>query len=381
MYMKYWPLIWSGIWRKPGRTVLMTLQILVAFLLFGVLQGLKSGVDQAVAAIHANLYWVYPADAGTTLPLGLEQRIAAVPGVTHIDPVNFIGAAYRLPTQQLIVVATNFDSGWTSMGVGATPEAIAALAHARTGALVSTDLQDQYHWKVGEQIPLLSQTPQTNGSRNWTFQDVGTFRPPDSGAMSHDIVVRNDYFDEARQSGRGTVDQYIVEIADAALGEQIARRIDALDTNSPFPTRTESIRAVTQSSYQSLGDLNFVVHAIVGAALFALLIATAALTMQSVRERTTELAVLKTMGFSDSKVFVLLLLEAITLSLGAALVGLVVASRLMLWVNRFTNLRLAMPYAVLAAGLVVALVLALASASLPAWRVQRLQVAEALAGR
>ncbi len=380
--MKYWPLIWSGIWRKPGRTLLMFLQILVAFLLFGVLQGVKSGVDQAVGAIRAQLYWVYPADAGTTLPLGLEQRIAAVPGVKHIYPDNFFGAIYRLPTQQLLVVATNFDAGWAgNLDVAASPEAIAALAHTRTGALVSTALQDQYHWKVGDQIPVLSGTAQKDGSTSWTFEDVGTFRPPDSGALSHDLIVRNDYFDEARLSGRGTVDQYIVEVTDAAQGEQIARRIDALSTNSPFPTRTESVRAVNQSNYQRLGDLNFVVHSIVGAALFALLIATAALTMQSVRERTTELAVLKTMGFSDRKLFVLLLLESITLSLGAALIGLLVASKMMLWANRFTNLRLSMPYAVLAVGLVLAFVLALASASPPAWRAQRLQVAEALAGR
>ncbi|MGH8115372.1 MAG: ABC transporter permease [Rhodanobacteraceae bacterium] len=249
--MKYWPLIWSGIWRKPGRTVLMLLQILAAFLLYGVLQGVKSGIDQAVAAIRAQLYLVFPADAGTTLPLGLEQRIAAVPGVKHIYPLNLFGAAYQLPTQQLVVMATDFDAGWThNMDVGASPEAIAALAHARTGALVSTLLQGQYHWTVGEQIPLLTRTPQKDGSTSWTFQDVGTFRPPDSGAMGHDIVVRNDYFDEARRSGRGTVNQYIMEVTDATQGEQVARRIDALSKNSPFPTRTESARAVTQSTYQ-----------------------------------------------------------------------------------------------------------------------------------
>jgi putative ABC transport system permease protein len=380
--MKYWPLIWSGIWRKPGRTLLMLLQILVAFLLFGVLQGVKSGVDQAIAATQAQLYWVRPADAGTTLPLGLEQRIAAVPGVRHVYPENGFGATYQSPTQQLAVLATDFDAGWAgNLDVRASTEAIAALAHTRTGALVSTQLQDQYHWKVGEQIPLLSHTPQKNGSTSWVFEDLGTFRSPDNGALDHYIIVRNDYFDEARQNGAGTVGQYIIEVNDAGRGEQIARRIDALSTNSPFPTRTESIRAATQSNYQSLGDLNFVVHSIVGAALFALLIATAALTMQSVRERTTELAVLKTMGYSDGGVFALLLLESATLSLGAALVGLVAASRLMLWVNRFTGLRLTMPYVVLVVGLLLALLLALISASPPAWRALRLQVAEALAGR
>jgi putative ABC transport system permease protein len=363
MPMKYWPLIWSGIWRKPGRTLLMLLQILVAFLLFGVLQGVKSGVDQAITAIRADLYWVFPADAGTTPPLGLGQRIAAVPGVKHVYPENEFGATYQRPTQQLVVLATDFGAGPAgNLGVEASPEALAALARTRTGALISAPLQDTYELDL-------------RGRRHVPPP------PPVNGALDRYIVVRNDYFDEARQSGRGTVDRYFIQVTNVAQGEQIARRIDALSTNSPFPTRTQSVRAGTQSSYQSLGDLNFVVHSIVGAALFALLMAIAALTMQSVRERTTELAVLKTIGFSDRKVFMLLLLESITLSLGAALVGLVVASRLMLWVNRFVGLRLTMPYTVLALGLIIAVLLALASASPPAWRVQRLQVAEALAGR
>jgi len=234
---------------------------------------------------------------------------------------------------------------------------------------------------VGDQIPLTVPTPRKNGSRSWTFEDLGTFVPPDNGGLDIFIVVRYDYFDAARQSGTGTVGRYFIDVTDAAQGEQIAHHIDALFANSPSPTRTESIRALNQSNLRSLGDLNFVVHSVVGAALFALLIATAALTMQSVRERTKELAVLKTMGFSDRRVFVLLLLESITLCLGAALVGLVVASRMMLWAQRYVNLRLTMPYSVLAVGLVLAFALALASASPPAWRVLRLQVAEALAGR
>lgn len=120
--MKYWPLIWSGIWRKPGRTLLMLLQILVAFLLFGALQGVKSGVDQAVAATQAQLYWVFPADLGTKLPLGLEQRIAAVPGVKHIYPEAGFGATYQRPSQQVGVLATDFDAGWAgNLDVHASP--------------------------------------------------------------------------------------------------------------------------------------------------------------------------------------------------------------------------------------------------------------------
>jgi putative ABC transport system permease protein len=380
--MKYWPLIWSGIWRKRSRATLMLLQILAAFLLFGLLQGIKSGVDQAAAGLQANLYLVQPAEAGTALPIALEQRIRSVPGVKRVYIENFFAATYQRPTQQLLVFTTDFDAGWVSdMGISASPQAVAAMAGSRTAALMSTQLAARYGWKIGDRIPLLSHTARQDGSTNWSFDIVGTFEPAFGGGLDNAIIIRNDYYDEARQRNRGTVAQYVLDVTDVAQGAAIARRIDALSSNSPFETRTQSFRALVQSALQSLGDLNFIVRSVIGAALFALLISTAAMTMQAVRERTIELAVLKTVGFSDPKVFGMLLAESLTLSIGAAAIGLALAFRVVPLVSRFINLHLTMPPEVLAGGIVLACVLALVSTALPAWRALHLQVAEALAGR
>ncbi|HEX4024178.1 MAG TPA: FtsX-like permease family protein [Steroidobacteraceae bacterium] len=380
--MKYLRLIWAGMWRRPGRTALMLLQILVAFLLFGLLQGMQSGINQAIDTVRADLYRVSPAEGGTPLPLALQQRISSVPGVRRIYGINVFIATYQRPSQQLGVLATNFDAGWISnFDVSVPRQVLAALAQMRTGALVSRRLAEKYGWKAGDRIPLQSHTRRQDGSTDWTFDDVGTFDAPSWVGVDNVIIVRDDYYESARLLDRDTAAQYTVLLADPHQGEQVARRIDALSANSSFETRTQSVRALAQSNLQSLGDLNFIVRSIVAAAMFALLVSTAAMLMQSVRERTTELAVLKTIGFSDLRIFGMLLAESVLLSLGATALGLAAASRILPLTEKFLNLGITIPDSVVLAGFLMAVVFALASAILPAWRGLRLQVAAALAGR
>jgi putative ABC transport system permease protein len=380
--VKYLRLIWAGMWRRPGRTALMLLQILVAFLLFGLLQGMQSGINQAIDTVRADLYRVSPAEGGTPLPLALQQRISSVPGVRRIYGINVFIATYQRPSQQLGVLATNFDAGWISnFDVSVPRQVLAALAQMRTGALVSRRLAEKYGWKAGDRIPLQSHTRRQDGSTDWTFDDVGTFDAPSWVGVDNVIIVRDDYYESARLLDRDTAAQYTVLLADPHQGEQVARRIDALSANSSFETRTQSVRALAQSNLQSLGDLNFIVRSIVAAAMFALLVSTAAMLMQSVRERTTELAVLKTIGFSDLRIFGMLLAESVLLSLGATALGLAAASRILPLTEKFLNLGITIPDSVVLAGFLMAVVFALASAILPAWRGLRLQVAAALAGR
>ena len=386
--MKYLPLIWSGIWRKRGRATLMLMQVLVAFLLFGLLQGVKTGIDHVVNGLRADLYFVVGAQPGSPLPLALEQRIRAVKGVKQVYAENIFLATYQRPTQRLAVFATDFDTHWAELaGVKVSEGAAARLLQDRTGALVNATLAARYHWKIGETIPLQSTTAKRDGSTNWAVQDVGTFTTLTSsskvvGGLDNVIVIRNDYFEQARLRQHGTALEYILTVADPHQGERIARQIDALSANSSYETRTTSQRAGVQTRLQSLGDLNFIVRAVVAAAMFALLVSSSAMMMQSVRERTGELAVLKTVGFSDRKVFALLLAESVTLSLVGAAIGLAIASQVVpRGVRGLILAGIGMPGSVVLAGFVIALILALAGAILPAWRGLRLQVAEALAGR
>jgi putative ABC transport system permease protein len=192
------------------------------------------------------------------------------------------------------------------------------------------------------------------------------------------MVVNLAYLEEARALGKGTVQHFNVAISDPKQAAAVADEIDRRFANSPQETKTESLQELAQANMQSIGDMNFLIRAIVGAALVALLFATATMMIQSVRERTLELAVLKTVGFTDRAVFLLILAEALLLCIAAAAFGLALATAILPLAARFI-VGLTMPKIVIAIGLVFAVAVALISAAVPAVLAGRLKVATALA--
>jgi putative ABC transport system permease protein len=195
------------------------------------------------------------------------------------------------------------------------------------------------------------------------------------------MLANYEYFDEARLGLKGTVQMFYILMEDAKHGAKVAKAVDDLFANSSAETRTEPIREFAQSSLQSLGDMGFVVRAVVSAALFALCFSTSAMLMQSFLERTPELAILKTIGFSGGVVLALITGEAVILCLAAAALGLVIAMGLFPLSEELTQMALDLPFSVIVHGLVIALALAITSAALPAWRAWRLQIADALTQR
>jgi putative ABC transport system permease protein len=380
--MKFLPLIWSGIWRKPGRAILIFLQVCVAFALFGVLQGLKTGVEHVVRGARADLLLVHGSlSLIDSLPLGLLEQIKSVPGVQVVVPVELFGGIYQNPNQKLGIVAIRPDEGWlAAFTYTIAPEYVAALRRTRTGAIIREGLTKKYGWKVGDHIPLISTTVQMNGSTDWAFDVVGTYSDSDVGGGKETLLINYAYFDEARLTGKGTVKHFNVAVSDPKLAVTVAEDIDRRFANSSSETRTESLRELAQSEMQSIGDLNFLIRAIVSVVLAALLFATATMMMQSIRERTPELAVLKTLGFTDRAVFLFILAEALTIFIAAAACGLALAMLVFPLASRIVP-GLSMPVIVVVAGLASAASVAVISASVPAVLAARLNIATALAGR
>ncbi len=380
--MKYLPLVWSGIWRKPGRTMLIFLQASVAFALFGILQGLKTGAAQAVHQARADLLIVHSRSgfASSSLPLGMLGQIASLRGVKFVDPVELFGGIYQNPSQKIGIVAVRPNPGWLSaFTFRVAPQYAAALANTRTGALVRVRLAKRYGWKIGDRIPLQTNVAQRNGSTDWAFDVVGTYGDSDVGGGNDTILVNYDFIDEARAAGRGMVQHFNVAAADPGIASTVEDEIDRRFANSPNETQTDSLREMAQQNMQSIGDLDFLVRAIVSAALVALLFSTATMLMQSMRERTTEFAVLKTIGFEDRCVFLLILAEAIVIFGAAAMLGLGLATFVFPFAGRFVH-GISMPGIVFAAGLALAVLAATASAALPAFLTARMSVAGALSG-
>jgi putative ABC transport system permease protein len=379
--VRYLPLFWSGIWRKPGRTALIFFQVSVAFALFGMLQGLKTGVDHAAAAARADLLIVHSrlSFLAASLPAGSLDQIKSVPGVELVVPVDIFGAAYQKPTQGLGVVAISLVKDWPSaFTFTIAPDYLAAFQKLRTAALVRIELAEKYGWKIGDRIPLMSQTAQMNGATDWAFDVVGTFSDSDVGSGRDNILINLAYLEEARFLGKGTVQHFNVAISDPKQAAAVSDEIDRRFANSAQETKTESLLELAQARAQSIGDMNFLIRAIVGAALAALLLATASMMMQSIRERRVELAVLKAVGFADRTVFLLILAEALLVCVVAAAFGLALATVLLPIAGMFV-VGLSMPKVVIAIGIGLAIAVALISAAVPAVQAARLKVATALA--
>jgi putative ABC transport system permease protein len=194
------------------------------------------------------------------------------------------------------------------------------------------------------------------------------------------VFANYDYVDEARAVNKGTVGHFYAIVSDPQQAAAVSDAIDRAFANSASPTRTASFRENSQQAMRSLGDLNFAIRSILSAVLVALVFSTATMMMQTVRERTPELAVLKTLGFGNRTVFFLVAAESLLVCIAASLAGLALA-----WIAFPLAAKympgLSMPMVVVAFGILGAVLVALISVSLPGLRAARLNIVDALAGR
>ena len=380
--MKYLPLVWAGIWRKTSRAVLMLLQIASAFLLFGLLQGLNSGIKQAIDKAHSDrLYVGSSVSLGVPVPISLLSQIKAVPGVKYATPLVQFPAIYQRQGQGIPMNGVDPEAFFGMFSDYVVPKAaIEAMKSNRTAVILGSIPAQRYKLKVGDQLVLQSQMPRKDGTNAWAFQIVGIFDVPSQPNGANAAVVNFDYLNEARLADRDTALLYIALADTPAHAPAVSRAIDAAFANSTHETRTQSEGDLVASQIQRIADIDLIVGGIIGAVFFALLLATGALMMQSVRERVPELAVLKTLGFSDRLVMGLILSEAILFCVFSAMVGLGIAAVILPLARTLIGLT-SMPTIVFVSGVGFAVALAVVGGSVPAWRGLRLQVAEALAGR
>ncbi len=384
--MKYFMLIWAGLWRKKTRTVLTMLSIVVAFLLFGLLQGINQGIKAGLGDTSNNRLWTTNRmSAINSIPVSLMDRMMTVKGVRNVAHLSFFGGYFQDAKNAIPAFATNIDKlAIIYPELNITQAQVAAMKATRPGALIGRPLAKKYGWKVGDKIPL-GTTIWTNndGSNNWAFDIVGIFDPlPGShgNPLASAFWINYDYWDEARQFDKHRIHQFFVQVDDPAHSAVIAAQIDKLTENSFDETRTQTENAALQSRLKQFADIDFIANAIVGAVMFTLLFLTANTMMQSVRERIPELAVLKTVGFTGAKVSVLVLIESLMLCLFAAVVGLILSAGAIKIVGSVLGPATLLPIVVIF-GLVIAVALAIVSGLPPAMRAQRLNIVDALAGR
>lgn len=382
--MKFLPLLWASLWRKKTRTIFTLLSIVAAFLLFGMLQGVNAAFERTADLANVNRLVVVSKISFTeSLPYSQMQQIAAVDGVDAVSFNSWFGAYFQDPKNFIFSFPVDPRRHFDMYPEFKLPEdQLQAFERNRGGAVVGAALANKYGWKIGDRIPLHSTiwTRKDNGSSDWNFEIVGIYTVPTDVGQENQFFFQHENFDEARAFGRGRVGWYIVRIKDANQAAQVGAAIDALFANSTDETKAQSEKEFQMSFLKQLGDINYIVTRILIAVFVALLFATGSTMMQSVRERIPELAVLKTLGFSDARVLTLVLGESVLLCVLSACLGLGIAALLFPALKDVLGL-VRLPGEVVAGGLIAAVLLALITGLPPALRARSLNIVDALAGR
>jgi putative ABC transport system permease protein len=384
--VKYLGLVWAGLWRKKVRSIFTMLSIVVAFLLFGLLQGINHGMNSVFQNLNVErLYTQSRISMSDGLPISHLGQIKSVPGVRAVTHWSYFGGYYQNAQNSLPVFAIDASTMFAVYPKIKIPnDQIMAMQRTRAGAIIGAEMAAKYGWRIGDKIPLQTSIwTKKDGSDTYPVDVVGIMDISAYNAGSFPAFFINyDYLDEARAFGTGSVLYYIVGIDDPRRGPAMAYAIDTLFANSSNETTTQTEQVFAQSQIKQIGDISLIANSIVDAALFTLLFLTGNTMMQSVRERIPELAVLKALGFSDSKVLTLILLEAGFLCVVAGAIGLGLARMAFGFMGSLFGAVSASTMApVMEMGLGIAVLLAVVSGLPPAWRSTRINIVDALAGR
>ena len=389
--MKYFSLVWSQLWRKKTRTILTLLSLVTAFLLLGLLQTADSLFNGSQINLSAPLLITQARVSFTNpLPLRLMPQLEAIAGVEAVSHSQFFGGVYKDPSPrnffpQFAVMPERWHKVFSTECL--LPEAqFEAWKNSRTGVIAGRQLAERFGWKVGDPIPLVSQIwPKKDGTRAYAFELAGIFddRVKDSCPRMGNMYIRYDYFDEARLYGQGLAGIYVLRIKDPNQAESIIQQIDSKFENSPDETKTQTERDFALNFARQIGNLGLILHSILGAVFFAILMLTGNTMSQAVRERIPELAVLKTIGFTDNSVLGLVLAESLLMCVIGGLLGMglsILAMKILAAMPiGFPPLKASAQVWIAAAASMLAL--GLVVGGLPAWHARRLNIVDALAGR
>lgn len=383
--MSTFSLIWSNLFRRRARTFLTLFSIMAAFMLFGLLRSVVDAFDSSLDVAGVDRLTVTPKFSIIDgLPISHMTRIDAVPGVAAVTHSTWFGGTYQNAANffpKFPVEPRAYFDMYDEYIVD--PAQLDAFERIRTAALAPAELAQEYGWQIGDRIPIEGDIwLREDGSRLWEFELVGTYRVRDDENMFAGFLFNYDYFNEARVAEtEGVISSFSVRVADPDAAAEVSARIDAQFENSVNPTRTATEAEANRQFAAQIGDIGLIMNSILSAVFFTILLLTGNTMAQALRERIPELAVLKTLGYTDRRVALLVLLESILLcgiggAIGIALSWLVLA---FVGPDLQTFLGQVELYpATMLAGLGIAVFLGIVVGLNPALGARRLQVIEAL---
>ena len=385
--MKYLHLIWAALFRSKTRSLLTLLSVTAAFLLFGMLDSVRVAFNSGGEVAGANRMITSSRLSITQmLPYSLTEQIRATPGVKQAAYAAWFGGIYRDPKNFFANFSVSPDYLDLYPEFKLPDAQKKAWLADRRGAIVGAALAQRHGWKVGDTIPLQATIFPTRGSNNWEFvlRGIYTVDDPKQKAQENVLFFHWKYFDEANDYVKGRVGWFIVNPTSGNGADKVASAIDRLSANSDHETKTQTEQAFNQAFAKQFADIGLIVTAIMGAVFFTLLLLTGNTMAQAVRERIPELAVLKTIGFSNRSVLWLVLAEAVLLVLLGGTIGLGIAALLVPAVTAASGGMIQLPGMLAQTwllGLLLMLLIGAVVGLLPALRGMRLNIVDALAGR
>jgi putative ABC transport system permease protein len=378
--MKYLPLIWSNVWRRRIRTTFTLLSIFIAFLLFGIVMAVRAAFSLGIeVAGNDRLVLINKVTLIMPLPISYKQKIEATPGVEAVTHQNWFNGAYQDQTNVLTTMAVDPPSFLSIYKeIKLEPDQVEKWLSDRQGIIVGKDIAARYGWKIGDRIPLMSSIYQ--GKEPWEFNISGIY-DAETGFDKTQLFLRYDYLDENWNSPQeGLIGWYVVKISDPSRAAELGQTFDSMFANSGTETKTTTEKGFIEGFAKQIGDIGSITVAIASTVLFMFGLVAASTMVQSVRERTSELAVLKTLGFSDIKILTIVLLESLFITVVGGGFGLAAAwffvqrgdptgGFLPVW---------SLPQANVVAGIGLMVLMGLVAGVVPAIAAMRLQITDAL---
>ncbi len=377
-------LIRHNLFRKALRTTLMIVSILVAFLVFGLLSSVEKVFNAGVDLSKADrLVTVNKINFTVSMPYAYVNRVRGVDGVRNVSYANWFGGYFQETRNFVQSFAVDVPTYLEAYPELLMPEdqRQAAIAN-RTGFVIGRALADQYGWNVGDTVPLSTNIWQNaDGNYVYELEVVAIFDGEDQQTPTNYGFLHYDYFDEYRVIDNDNIGWMIINTDSVDVNERVIEQIDAQFANSPAETETTTEAAFNAAFVQQIGNIRLIITAVVGSAFFTILAIVGTTMVMAIRERTKEIAVMKTIGFPSPRIFRIVLGESLLLSvlgggLGLGLAALILAAAAPAAASVLPGLALTGDIALTALAVMVAL--GLATGLLPAVNAIRTDIVSAL---
>jgi putative ABC transport system permease protein len=381
--VKYLPLVLRNLLRRKVRTVFTLLCVLVAFLLFCYLAAIDLAFSLGVDVTGADrLVVIHKTSLILPLPVSYVGRISAIPGVVDVAHATWFGGKYQDRENQFPIFAVDPERFMRLYPEYLLPpEQLQAWLADRTGAIVGRGTAERFGMKVGDRVPIQGTIFRPPGGDIWAFTIRGIYEPAKRGVDDTLFAFHYDFLNEGRDHSEDLTGWYIVRVADPEQAAQVARAIDTTFANSFYETETSTEKVFVEGFAKQIGNIGRILRFVATAVFFTILLVAGNTMAQAVRERTSEMAVLKTVGFTDGIVLALVLAESLALSILGGGLGLALGYGLISWQGDPTGRFLPvfyMPGHRVVLGIVLILALGLVSGLLPAVRAMRLRIVDAL---